>query len=91
MANYFAVNASYSENYTHQSLMGRREMFFVKVLTGDSYNCPPDGSLRMPPIKPTTGGPQGGDVQFSQMKYDTVTGHTHGSQVFMTGYVEFIL
>ena len=84
VANYFAVNASYSDNYTHQSQMGRKEMFFVKVLTGDSYNCPPDGSLRMPPAKPTTGGAQGGDVQFTQMKYDTVTGHTHGSQVFMT-------
>ena len=36
----------------------------------------------MPPAK--TSGAQGGDVQFNQMKYDTVTGHTGGSQVYMT-------
>ena len=84
VANYFAVNASYSNNYAHQSQMGRKEMFLVKVLTGDSHECPSNRSLRMPPVKPTTGGAQGGDVQFSQMKYDTVTGHTNGSQVFMT-------
>ena len=80
MANYFAVNASYSDAYAYQSVSGK-QMFLVKVLTGDSYNCIPDNSLRMPPEKNVGAH---GEVQISQMKYDTVTGHTKGSQVFMT-------
>ena len=35
-ANYFAVNASYSDNYAYQTPDGYKEMFLVKVLTGDS-------------------------------------------------------
>ena len=81
MANYFAVNASYSDNYAHQT-NGQKEMFLVKVLTGDSYNCPPDRTLRMPPTKPHSAG-SSGQLQLNQMKYDTVTGTTNGSQVFM--------
>ena len=81
VANYFAVSASYSDNYAHQTLTGK-EIFLVKVLTGSSYDCPPDETLRMPPAKP--GAQEGNDIQVSQMKYDTVTGHTSGSQVFMT-------
>ena len=80
VANYFAVNASYSHSHAFTS-GNSRQMFLVKVLTGDSYNCNPDGSLRMPPTKTAA---QGGDVQFNQMKYDTVTGHTNGSQLYMT-------
>ena len=81
MANYFAVNASYSDSYAHQ-ITGRKEMFLVKVLTGDSYNCPPDSTLRLPPTKHHSAG-SSSQLQLSQMKYDTVTGTTHGSQVFM--------
>ena len=80
LANYFAVNASYSHNYSYTSGNGR-QMFLVKVLTGDTYNCPSDSSLRMPPVKPST--TQAG-VEMAQMKYDTVSGTTNGSQVFMT-------
>ncbi len=54
-------------------------MFLVKVLTGDSHSCPSNGSLRMPPVKN-----QGSTGQFAQMKYDTVTGNTNGSDVYMT-------
>ena len=80
MANYFAVNASYSHGYAYTS-GGNRQMFLVKVLTGDSFNCSSNSSLRMPPTKTAA---QGGDIQFEQMKYDTVNGTTGGSQVFMT-------
>ena len=80
LANYFAVNASYSHNYSYTSGNGR-QMFLVKVLTGDTYYCPSDSSFRMPPVKPST--IQGG-VERAQMKYDTVSGTTNGSQVFMT-------
>ena len=36
-ANYFAVNASYSNSYAHSNgIAGQRQMFLAKVLTGDS-------------------------------------------------------
>eukprot|EP00731_Ephydatia_muelleri_P023417 Em0015g1000a len=79
MANYFAVNASYSHNYAHvNTATGKREMFLVNVLTGDSYRCASNHSLRMPPHKPSTGCGQ------LRTKYDTVTGFTNDCQVFMT-------
>ena len=81
-ANYFAVNASYSNGYAHSIGNGYKEMFLVKVLTGDSCNCSSNSSLRMPPFK--GGSASGGKYQFTQMRYDTVTGQTGGSQVFMT-------
>ena len=82
VANYFAVNASYSHNYAHvNAATGYREMFLVKVLTGDSYNCASTPTLRMPPPKPSA--VLSSQLQFGQMKYDTVTGTTKGSQVFM--------
>ena len=87
-ANYFAVNASYSNAYSYRTSDGRfKEMFLVKVLTGDSFKCGSNGSLRMPPVKAATAGYAGatsGKVQLAQMRYDTVTGETGGSQVFMT-------
>ena len=79
-ANYFAVNASYSHNYAHPTPDGAREMFLVKVLTGDSYDCPSNSSLRKPPMKATG---SSGDVSFAQVQYDTVTGVTSGSRVYM--------
>lgn len=81
-ANYFAENASYSNSYSHTTLDGYREMFYAKVLTGDSFYCSPDSGLRKPPFKPT--GSSGGSLQFGQAQYDTVTGTTHGSKVYMT-------
>ena len=81
-ANYFAVNASYSDRYTYQASDGSREMFLVKVLTGDSFECPSKSSLRKPPAK--QGGATGSDVKLSKVNYDTVTGHTGDSQVYMT-------
>ena len=80
-ANYFAVNASYSHGYTHSTPDGCREIFLVKVLTGDSYDCPSNSSLRKPPMKTAVAS---GEVSFSQMQYDTVTGVTGGSRVYMT-------
>ena len=81
-ANYFAEKASYSDNYAHRTLDGYKEMFLVKVLTGDSHNCTSDPSLRKPPFK-STGSTEGG-LRFAQVQYDTVTGYTNGSQVYMT-------
>ena len=74
-ANYFAVN---SNSYAYTRSYGTREMFMVKVLTGESYQCPSDRGIRMPPEKQGSGG-----FHCGRVRYDTVTGTTGGSQVFM--------
>ena len=81
-ANYFAEKASYSDRYAHRTIDGFHEMFYAKVLTGDSNSCSPDPSLRKPPFKATSS--TEGGLQFAQVQYDTVTGYTKGSQVYMT-------
>ena len=78
-ANYFAVNANYSHSYSHTDSSGQMTMFLAKVLTGDNFYCSSDRSLRMPPLKSSAGG-----VQLGQVRYDTVTGVTGGSAVYMT-------
>ena len=75
-ANYFAVNASYSDSYAHVHASGYREMFLVKLLVGESYDSAPDSSLRMPPKMRVKRGEL-------QTRYDTVTGMTGGSRVYM--------
>ena len=77
-ANYFAVNASYSNSYAHTNGMRHKEMFLAKVLTGNSHACSSDKTLRMPPKSYTAGSKLG------QARYDTVTGITNGSRVYMT-------
>ena len=81
-ANYFAVNASYSDSYAHQKGGGLKEIFLVKVLTGDSYSCASNTSLRMPPEKHTSMEPRS-SLRFTKTRYDTVTGTTDGSIVYM--------
>lgn len=77
--NYFAVNASYSNNYAHNctDATGLCQMLVAAVLTGTSYYTPPQGSLRQPPFRPTK---QGG----IQLRYDSVSGDTGGSRVYIT-------
>ena len=77
-ANYFAEKASYSNSYAHELGNGTREMLLAKVLTGDSYKCPSDRTLRMPPVK------AGLDTHFQRERYDTVEGETNDSKVYMT-------
>ena len=77
-ANYFAVNASYSNSYAHTNGM-HKEMFLAKVLTGDSHECSSDSSLRMPPKRYPAR-----SQLVSQTRYDTVNGTTGGSRVYMT-------
>ena len=81
-ANHFTEKASYSDRYAHRTYDGYGEMFFAKVLTSDSFDCSPDPSLRKPPFKP--GGSTEGGLHFAQVQYDTVTGYTNGSHVYMT-------
>lgn len=79
-ANYFAADARYSHGYAYSSNDGNKSMFLAKVLTGDSFRCTTsDTSLRMPPPKSFAAG-----VQLGHVQYDTVTGFTKGSRVYMT-------
>ena len=81
-ANYFAEKASYSDAYAFRSGNGARELLLAKVLTGDSYDCPPDSSLRMPPEKPKHSSVSG--VHLKQLRFDSVTGVTNNCRVYMT-------
>ena len=76
---YFAVNASYSDNYCYRSPSHGKQMILASVLTGETYRCPPDGSLKKPPIKPRKCGARG----FEDELYDSVSGHTGGSDVYI--------
>lgn len=81
-ANYFAENSSYSSGYAYVAPDGKKVMFLVRVLTGDTYYCHSDSSLQMPPVKPSAAATA--QVQFEQTRYDTVSGSTGGSKVYMT-------
>ena len=86
---YFAVRASYSNNYAH-SLddygLNYKQMFLVQVLTGVACKCPQDRSLKLPPKKadfPAAAGRSSRAYKFEDERYDSVTGHTNGSDVFI--------
>lgn len=81
-ANYFAEKASYSDKYAFKSTGSTKELLLAKVLTGDSFDSPPDGSLRMPPEKPKSS--QLSSVQLKNLRYDSVTGVTCSCRVYMT-------
>ena len=71
-AAYFAVNASYSDSYAHKTEGAFKQLLLARVLTGHSKELPPNSKLRKPPSREDGSG-----------DYDTVTGHTSGSQVYM--------
>ena len=80
---YFAVNASYSNSYAFQS--GRnKQMILAKVLTGETVHCPPDNALKKPPRKILWMKAQcGTESKFEDELYDSVSGHTIGSDIFV--------
>jgi len=57
---------------------GLKEIILAQVLVGDCCECPSDQSLRVPPFKPTAGGGE------SHIRYDSVSGMTGGSRVYIT-------
>jgi hypothetical protein len=71
---YFAENASYSNTYAFSSKEDKKRTFMlVNLLVGDAKRIMPnDSSLRFPPQKPGC-----------RMRYDTVTGETGGSKVYI--------
>ena len=77
--NYFAVNASYSDGYSHrcQGPGGYQQMLVAYVLTGYSYFCHPDSTLQKPQFRP------GGDTGVKH-RYDSVSGVSDGSKIYIT-------
>ena len=80
-ANYFAVNASYSNRYAHKlpDKSGNNQILLIKVLIGDRSSCGSDKHFRMPPEKPSYAAATGRINLCS----DTVTGSIGGSVVYM--------
>ena len=76
---YFAVNASYSDNYASPST-GAKQLILAKVLTGETYQSPSNPELKKPPVKKHT---QTSGTAFVDELYDSVSGHTKGSDIFI--------
>ena len=72
---YFAVNAKYSDDYAYRS-SGAKQLILAKVLTGETYRCAPDQSLTKPPVRKQS-------KMFVDELYDSVSGHTNGSNIFI--------
>ena len=70
---YFAANASYSAAYAYQTSTGDKNIFLARVLIGEYIDVPPRPSLKMPPLKTTTG----------TGRYDSIKGDTKGSDVYI--------
>ena len=71
---YSITNEKHYKKHLHQLSDGTKQMFLAKVLTGDSIQLKSNSTLRMPPVKDSSKG---------VVRYDTVTGHTNESQVFI--------
>ena len=79
--NYFAVNASYSNNYAHIEAGGVRQMLVAYVLTGHSYHCHSDSTITQPPFRGHQGIRNDGTVR---RRHDSVCGTTNDSKVYIT-------
>ena len=79
---YFAVNASYSDNYAYRS-SGAKQLILAKVLTGETYRSVPDSSLKKPPVKKSHVHSSTSSDTFVDELYDSVCGHTKGSDIFV--------
>ena len=62
--------------YGYSTSSSVKQMFLVKVLTGDSFPSPSDQTLRMPPYKPS--------ASSEKVRYDTVNGVAHQSKIYIT-------
>jgi hypothetical protein len=74
---YFAVNASYSNNYAFQNASdGSKSFFYAKVAIGQAIKQDPDNKIRVPPLKPN----QNGKLEES---FDSIQGFTNNSDIFI--------
>ena len=81
---YFAVRAAYSDRYAYTTPEGHKQMFLAKVITGITYKCSPDSSLKVPPKKsdhPSALCSSGS--KFEDERYDSVSGNTNGSDIYV--------
>ncbi|EFA74530.1 hypothetical protein PPL_00028 [Heterostelium album PN500] len=104
LATYFAKNASYSHNYSYSytstedstSILYKvkareqpqRQMFLARVFIGDCIHVMPNQPLKKPPKKETS-------KEYAEY-YDTVSGETQGSYVYMVyennrAYPEYLI
>lgn len=97
-ASYFAVNAQYCDSgYFHLLSDGTRQIFMVCLCAGDVFHSEPDSNLRKPPLKAQTRIPSSTQqLNFTDVYYDTVSGNTSGTLVYMlyeTGraYPEYLI
>ena len=86
---YFAVSAKYSDAYAFQSHDGSKQFILAKVLTGETYRCEPDSSIKKPPVKKHS-------EMFGEELYDSVSGYTNGSDIFVIydhekAYAEYLI
>jgi hypothetical protein len=70
---YYAVNSSYSVNYSFTRPDGNHDMFCCSVIIGDAIDLPSTPTLNRPPPKPNSSG-----------LYHSVKGNTGGSDVYIT-------
>ena len=78
--NYFAVNAAYSNGYAH-AVKGFRKMIAAWVLTGHCKESGPR-SYQRPPEREDVNMP--GSESTIRSRYDSVSGSTGGSKVYIT-------
>ena len=80
---YFAVRAKYSDGYAFTNLEGYKQMFMVKVITGITCKYQhEDRNIKAPPVIPMSSTHSNG-LTFEDQRYDSVSGYTHGSEVFV--------
>lgn len=84
--NYFAANASYSHGYAHPLPDGTLQMFYARVILGNCKALAPDNTIREPPFIEGS----------ATVRYDSVTGVTGGSNVYMVysnlkAYPEYLI
>ena len=83
---YYAVKARYSDRYAHTTPKRQKQMFLVQVITGITCRCRQNSSLRAPPKKNEHdfGSIMSSrDSMFEDERYDSVSGNTNGSDVFV--------
>ena len=83
---YFAASARYSHSYAYSVGTGSldsRQMFLARVNIGETHECPSDRTLIMPPPKPSSQSATSSSVQFSVVRYDSVTGITKDTRVYI--------
>ena len=81
---YFAQDCKYSHDYKHKTSTGQFQMFLADVFIGDCKKMAFDRDLTHPPLRP----PNHPDHDFGpdapeNLRYNSVKGHTGGSDVFM--------